>query len=379
MVWSNDSRARAGTSKTVIATNSTGGWLAAALLGIALTGSPAAAQQPASLGGSPLCEASAALAIPCPDSGNRTCLLVGDNEVGDTLFLFDVDTGNGGALTMRREIPIRAKDDETLSDIEALVALKSGEILVYGSHSRNKQCELKHKRRRTLRGRLSAADFAAEVETSAKKDETISCKRLFNVKRKNATGNVKLLCDAMHAAEEAADGAAELGKKAAEKACNDIHDFNLEGAVGFDHDGEQHIWVGLRAPTVGEHAVMLRQISKKKFEFDAVVRIDLGGGGIRELAEAKDHVWIISGPANDSSKKHGLWRFPKSQLEADRVNSGDVPIRPEKVRDNLPTSSEGLSIVDGRAYVLIDGDQPKKGSDTCKVDSTYITLSVSEL
>ncbi|WP_295442237.1 hypothetical protein [uncultured Thiodictyon sp.] len=41
------------------------------------------------LGQSPLCEASAALILPCPGTRD-TCLVVGDNEVSDKLFWFPI-------------------------------------------------------------------------------------------------------------------------------------------------------------------------------------------------------------------------------------------------------------------------------------------------
>lgn len=84
------------------------------------------------LGHYPLCEASAARFVSCP-AGQGNCLLVGDNEQYDKLFL----------LRGERTMPYAAAqqslklNDKEISDIEALVQLPSGEMLVFGSHSRN--------------------------------------------------------------------------------------------------------------------------------------------------------------------------------------------------------------------------------------------------
>ena len=76
-----------------------------------------------SLGGYPLCEASAAIILNCPEDkekdkdkdkkrdkdGKRLCLLVGDNEVRDRLFLFDIrETNEEALLEDRRELHLNS-------------------------------------------------------------------------------------------------------------------------------------------------------------------------------------------------------------------------------------------------------------------------------
>lgn len=339
------------------------------------------------LGGYPLCEASAALAVPCPDAEDEdeTCLVVGDNEIEDRLFLFSFGKDAPDTLVARREIPMLSEEGKTksLSDIEAAAKLSSGELLIYGSHSRDKRCDPEKERRRMFRGGLAAANFEVADSTSSKKP---TCERLFGVSTENAHGNMKRLCATMDAAEDAADKVdeklenEELDEPAAEAQCNEIQDFNLEGAVAIQNNGEEEIWVGLRAPVVGEeeHAVLLRQKSRKVFEFDAVVRLDLEGVGVRELAADKKFVWVIAGPPNDSDAKHTLRRFPLSALAAENVASGDALIAPEDSSLELPTSAEGLAILGDKAVVMIDGDEPKTSPLTCEKSSTYGVISTHD-
>ncbi|MCY6381931.1 hypothetical protein [Hoeflea prorocentri] len=341
--------------------------------------SPAASQELSkkSLGGYPLCEASAALAADCPEAKGETCLLVADNEIRDKLFLFSVD-GKDGRLSERREVPINTKKKDRVSDIEAMALLNSGEILVYGSHSRNRRCELKTKRQRILSGKLEPAGFDARRVSEAR-SRKMTCNRLFGVKRGKAAGNMKMLCDALHVAEQDADKAAKLGKEAAARACNEIDDFNLEGAVVLGGKS-QDIWVGLRAPLANAEgdAFLMRQTSPNGFAFDAVVRLDLDKAGIREIAADKTHVWIISGPSNDGGEKHSLWRFPKKRLAAKSVSDGELRIRPKRLSVDLPTSAEGLVVTAGKAYVLMDGAEPKGSSSSCNRNSVYNVYSLKQ-
>lgn len=358
-----------------------------AVVCVALLGSSATAQENSekTLGGHPLCEASAALAVPCPDSSEQTCLLIGDNEIKNRLFMFQVQENETDPLKMLREIPIQVKKNKTASDVEALAALSSGEILVFGSHSRNKYCEPKHKRQRILRGRLGEANFVATLEASAKKDDNrITCERLFGVRRQDASGDMGDLCNALHKAEMAADEVAKklqdkmLSRDEAEEACNKIQDFNLEGAIAVRNGDNEDIWVGLRAPVVFGYgpALLLRKKSLNKLEFDASAKLELMGAGIRELAAYQDYVWVISGPPNDDTVNHGLWRFPREALAADNLESGKTTIKPEKLRV-LPPSAEGLAIVGDSAFVMIDGDEPEsKESKICRKNSTYGVFSL---
>ena len=55
------------------------------------------------LGGSPVCEASAGLLVACPNS-HESFLLVGDNEIRDRLFIYEFD-GAHLAVESRRTLP----------------------------------------------------------------------------------------------------------------------------------------------------------------------------------------------------------------------------------------------------------------------------------
>ncbi len=264
--------------------------------------------QTSSLGGYPVCEASAAITVPCPNA-THGCLLVGDNEEVDRLFLYEIQQrDNGIHLHARREISLMAmvrpgaKKAFKLSDIEALAKLPDGEILIFGSHSRNKNCKLKGKRRIFAQGRLEpdrmARGMVASVKTPEKKH---SCKRLF---KEIDTPEVQSVCSAIRRTEIRAKRASELLEGSQrEAACSVDPALNLEGAVAIgDDDGEARVWIGLRAPLVDGKAIILRQvIGRDSFSFDAVAFLDLDGLGIRELMHADGRVWGISGTTADSN------------------------------------------------------------------------------
>jgi hypothetical protein len=92
------------------------------------------------LGTSPLCEASAIVAAPWDPS----LVLVADNEVSDRLFALTV--GEDGRLGGQSTLWLPETDHPR--DIEAM-AVVGREVLLVGSHGRNRRC-----RRRVGRERL---------------------------------------------------------------------------------------------------------------------------------------------------------------------------------------------------------------------------------
>jgi len=98
---------------------------------------------PRTLGKYPVCEPSAVVQIPCPNS-NGDCLLVGDNETKKSLFLYPIKLGKLEA-TVQKELSLGGTE---ISDIEAITELGDNGVLIFGSYSRNSQCEIK----KTARG-----------------------------------------------------------------------------------------------------------------------------------------------------------------------------------------------------------------------------------
>lgn len=342
------------------------GLLAWATIG---NGSGAFAQTEKSLGGYPLCEASAAVPLACPES-NKTCLLVGDNEIRDRVFLFEIEDT---VLGNRRELyllPDENGESRKVSDIESIAKLPSDEVVVYGSHSRNKRCKLRGKRRQFLHGLVEygALENGSVAPVKSKKH---TCKRLFGNNDDNET--IRAVCEAISEAEDRAEAIADNpGDR--ETACNNAKAFNAEGAVSTqDESGHVFVWIGLRAPLVNNKAVMLRQKrDRDEFEFSRAVLLDLDGLGIRELAVANDSIWIIGGTASDSDNDHKLFRFNATLLE------GQEEIDPELIA-LLPAGAEGLAISGNSAFVLMDGNEPDPSRDglSCAMDSRYIVLDLT--
>jgi hypothetical protein len=318
--------------------------------------------EPGEFGRYPVCEPSAVAKITCPNS-EGSCLLVGDNESDGTLFLYPVKSGK---LDSGAQVELGLGKLE-IDDIEAIAKLDEHRILIMGSHSRNKECETKKKRRRFVQARVMK-DKLEPIGQIIESPE-INAKDLFG--EVNLAGNEKLamLGRAIDDAEAKANQA-----NGDESACNRINAFNVEGAVVISESTSSlEVWIGLRSPLVSIdseiYAVLLRLVSLDKFRFDqaAFLRIE-EGRGIRELTMDKNWIWGIAGGPEDDKDNFVLWRIPRDALKP------NATLRPEILR-SLPASSEGLAIVEETAYVLIDGDRGD-GSKACKVSGQYVQCNL---
>ena len=316
------------------------------------------------LGHYPLCEASAAITISCPD-GNQDCLLVADNEQRDNLFLFPIQ-GNTVNTKIQKPLPLNFKDAKEISDIEALTSISKDNILVFGSHSRNKSCKAKKKRRR-FASFLITNNMANLV--SLNKSKKISCKHIFiNDPQDNPVQNA--VCKTI-----------DIEEAMSEKECNLATPFNIEGVVNVSTTKQPDIWAGLRAPLLKEHpmkpklknlAILLHMANSNQFKFTDIALLDLKDRGIRELAVLKDEVWVIAGPASDSDTLFQLYRFPTSALNGDEV------IHPDYVSD-LPPSSEGLAFYKNKAFIVTDGDIGNSMDNECLKPSYFFEINLPVL
>ena len=331
-----------------------------------------------SLGGYPVCEASAAALVTCPHSNSETCLLIGDNEIGDRLFLYgmeieddDIELMHMRDIDIASLVPARNNKDPGVGDIEALVALPGGDVVVFGSHSRTRKCKLDDERRRVARGRLQAGKLVKGHHDLLQSGRH-RCDRLFGTARDT---HMEIVCFAIEGTERLADHArSQTDKDDREEMCTVDPAFNLEGAAAVPAtSGAPRIWVGLRAPVIGGYAVLLRQAREAAgFTFDAVAFVDLHGFGIRELTFDGGRVWGIGGPRTDERTRHVLWHFNAGEL------SHGARITPVEAAE-LPRFAEGLAVVGNRALVLMDG---RKADDDdaslCDKKSRYIVLELEE-
>lgn len=305
------------------------------------TASAAAATGLAPLGSAPLCEPSAAIRAPWDASR----VIVADNEVDDALF--ELELRPDGLLEVRGTLPMPSK--RRPHDIEALTALSDGALLVVGSHSRNKSCEVKKNRQR-LRV-LARAEATGALEEVAAIDHEVHAQALADPARcletwfEPGTAGAEGVCTAL-AEAEAADGCGAL---------------NIEGAMLLPGG---HLWLGLRAPLRERRALALRIPEAQlrggaALRTDAVVELELGGLAVRELLHDGDTVWILAGASHDADTPHELWRLPVDTWAA--ATSGAV-LEPERVA-TVPNAAESL-VLDGQAaIVILDGAQ---GRAECK-------------
>lgn len=334
---------------------------------------PADAFERHDLGGHPVCEASAAVIVPCPHAGER-CLLVGDNEEREQLFAYRLND-SGLHVASRRALPFthlldeRNEDEREISDIEALAWLGGSDVLVVASHSRNRSCLARKKRRRMVGVSLRSDGLHTQPQWRFEQAKSPTCKRLFGHKRDDLSGQRREICTAIEAAEDAADQAERDGSAAA---CETAEPLNVEGAVAVP-SGRRHyrVWFGLRTPLVNGKAVLLRRADPGAASaFDATALVALDGWGIRDLTIHWGWIWLIAGPTgDDASALFKLWRIPLEALASSRV------IEPEFVSP-LPNGAEGLAVDGSSAIVLMDGDEAAAGSTTCRTNATYSIVPV---
>ncbi len=309
------------------------------------------------LDGYPLCEASAALVVPCSTDPGRSCVWIADNEDAGELFEYARDTR--GVLEKTAPWTIHLEGAE-VGDAEALA--RSGDsALVFGSHSLRSDCTRAKKRLRVARVPLGAGPRpkATLIARSGERDwaaRLVDCTtELVRVAGDGAPAELaRRVCAAIRAAEDAAVAASSK-----ETCPGDA--FNIEGAASIPaaRDGggtESRVWVGLRGPLVDGKAVLLRvaplDASDGRLTFDGVALIDLRGHGIRELAVDGGWLWGISGTVRDSAEPSRLFRIALSAIESG-VTLWDAQI----LNQTLPPSAEGLVLEPGarRALVLVDG------------------------
>ncbi|WP_295434973.1 hypothetical protein [uncultured Thiodictyon sp.] len=338
---------------------------------------PAVAQTLAAqtLGHQPLCEASAAMIIDCPDKSGR-CLLVGDNEVRQSLFLFDL-TDSGIDSTSQRPLALNPADE--LSDIEALASLANGGVGVFASHGRNADCEAKKNRRRFgVIDSLTAAPVAVTVTQS----KGIDCSGLFGSPTPDEP-LIKSVCAAITQAERAAE---VLPKGSGKTQCNGVHAYNAEGAVNVSETDTANLWIGVRSPLLPVHptdknrkdlAVLMHMKGLDAYSFDRVAVLDMDGRGVRDLAYADGWVWVIAGPPEDQADG-AQQPFELRRFLPDALNAGTT-IVPEVIHRDLPPSSEGLAIFKHQAIVVVDGGKNNNvGASTCGRDAKYVILSLPQ-
>ena len=324
------------------------------------------------LGQHPLCEASAALLIPCPDQKNSECLLVGDNEQGQELYLFTI---NGDTLSpsAKPTVDFNLNDQQEILDIEALTAVSAHEILAFASHSRKASCKLDEERHQF--GKLNLANHETKIVDTLKFKQ-VNCQHLFSQPVSDAS--IRAVCKVIDDAETKAAAiesdlqTGKIDKKKAKNLCNTVNAFNAEGAVVLKTSKGNDVWIGLRAPILAVHpaqpdkknlAILLHLKDTNAYTFDRVAFVDLDERGIRDLSTDGDFIWIIAGPTEDRSEPFQLRRIAKSALEQSQV------IEAELIDKNLPDSSEGLAIQGKKAFILIDGD--KGDTNKCKDPAQY--------
>ena len=318
--------------------------------------------KPETLGKYPVCEPSAAVKVTCSESGGN-CLLVGDNEQKDALFLYPVsskrlDSSRQSQLALGKEI----------SDIEAIAKLDDNKVLLFGSHSRNSQCEVKKNRQRFLQAKLSGNQL--EMIGELAQSPQINSKVLFQGLDINNNKIISAVSHAIDEAEKKANQAA--GDK---NACEQVNTFNAEGAVAIPDNlspSKFKVWIGLRSPVVSleskNYAVLLPMASLNNYQFAGATLLDLGGRGIRELTFDNNQIFGIAGGPKDGQDNFVFWKLSAKNLKPNTI------LKPEIIRE-LPMSSEGLAIVDGTAYILIDGDSGTSGNQ-CKVPGMVMQFNV---
>lgn len=331
---------------------------------------PRARTGPRSLGGAPVCEASAIVRVECPGRGG-SCWLVGDDEVRSRLFLYQMEPDGSPRVASRLAVDLAEvlEPKKRLSDVEALARLRDGEVLVYGSHSPDKDCKAKAARRRYVGLRLGGS--AGEPQALPGRVALVrSAKELrwsdvLGVAPDGVLGRLDAVARATELAADSGD-------------CADAWD--VEGATAIPHASGDDVWLGLRRPLLGEDGVLVRHdVAAGALRAVEARTVATGGAGIRALgydrdARAEGGGWVYGlspPPRGSTDEAFRLWRFPAAAL-AQPAATHAVAI--ETVASVAPRS-EGVALAigsGGRVAVIVqDGKRGPSDTSPCEVDSTF--------
>ncbi|AFZ36961.1 hypothetical protein Sta7437_3460 [Stanieria cyanosphaera PCC 7437] len=312
------------------------------------------------LGTYPLCEPSALIEINCPNQDGN-CLLVGDNEIDDSVFVYPINAEKFNSESQQ----ILAFDHFKIKDLEAIAFLDNHQLILFGSHSRNTKCSVKKSRKRFV-----VAEIVGDRLKRIKQVEAnfpINSHQLFT----EATINQNQIIQAVSQAIDRAEQAADLAEGNFEQ-CQQINSFNFEGAVTVPNTN--NVWLGLRSPLVNYQGknwtILLHLTNLNQFQFDSVALLDLQGRGIRDLTFKNNFIWGIAGGPEDDLDNFFLWQFPVKSLQANAM------IEPKTIQ-SLPSFAEGLAIVNDQAYLVIDGDLGDSNSQ-CQISGKYQIINLKK-
>lgn len=338
------------------------------LLSPAAAGAAAASGKAVALDRYPVCEPSAALAVPCSNGSGATCAWVGDNEQSAALFQYTIDDDGRLAPAEPFEISL---GDAKVGDIEAL-ASDAGGVLAIGSHSRKSSCASDQERVAIARLAGDPVQATPIVGAAGFDDRKNACETRWLVLGDDAPPAARSLRRDFCAAIAAAERDARPGDPSSCAGAT----LNIEGAVSVpDASGTERLWIGLRAPLVQGLGVLLRTTpvkpGSKRLGFDGIALVDLRGKGVRELTRSGGFVWGIAGSAADSEDESLLFR-----IRTERLASGNVIGDTQLVGGALPPTAEGLIVQPEahRAIVLLDGDLGK-AAGSCKKKPQQLTVT----
>lgn len=299
------------------------------LLGVAAA--PEVGIEPRRLAARALCEASAALVAPWDED----LILVADNEIRQQLYAFELEDGE-----LVPEVTLAIPDGDEPRDLEALARVGDS-VLAIGSHSRGGACEERPRRQRM---HLLAARPDGSLEEEGTIDSAETWARAVG-SRDLATCVATLFSGPPPALAEAVCGTLlEAEETAGPASCRVL---NIEGAFG---TGDGRVWLGLRAPLAEGQAIALRLVrGLDAFRFDHVALLQLENRGIRELALRGTDLFGIAGPEEDADDPFALFTIPLEDLRAGGL------LDPVILRRDLPTSSEGMVVRNGEAFITVDG------------------------
>ena len=339
--------------------------LGAPLRAVAATGTG----KPVALDRYPVCEPSAAIAVPCSNGSGSICAWVGDNEQSAALFQYTIDGDGRLAPAEPFEISL---GDAKVGDVEALASDTDG-VLVIGSHGRKKSCASDDERVAIARLAGDPVQATQIAGAAGFDDRKRACETRWLVLADDAPAAARSLRRDFCAAIAAAERDARPGDPSSCAGAT----LNIEGAVTLpDASGNDRLWLGLRAPLVQGLGVMLRAApvkpGAKRLGFDGIALVDLRGQGFRELARSDGFVWAIAGSTATSTDPSHLLR-----MRTERVANGNVIGDTQLIAGaDLPPTAEGLIIQpeERRAIVLLDGDIGKTAG-SCKKPPQQLTIT----
>jgi Protein of unknown function (DUF3616) len=294
-----------------------------------------------------MCDASAAVAV-------GTNFFAVANDEDNTLRLYDRDRSGGPVSATPLDAFLKVDQKRPEADLEGAAWL-GDRIFWISSHGRNREGKVRESRNRFFATRVKRTGSGYYLEPVGR-----PCRRL--------------LTDLVHNRELSRFRLLEASTLAPKEPGG----LNIEGLCATP---EGHLLIGFRNPIPEGQALVVPLLNPfgllagQSAQFGAVIRLDLGGLGIRDMIRLGSHYLIIAGSFNDQGGSR-LYRWSGGRDRPAPVPDVTFPqFNPEAIV-SYPDRPGRLQLLSDDGTRLLNGVECKRVSDPAqrRFRSIWVTL-----